>query len=236
MSQASERGLANRLLEPGCGGNEDSMQRKIMLTCAAIALIAAAVPVRAASVQKLQNDKVRVLEDTLAPGASESIADGRPSVIVYEEGTAAELAFANGPKHKQSVRRGETVPEPAGLRTITNAGSTPLRLVRTEFLTDGSEDKWGMTGLPPNYKLLFENRYSRTYDIRIAAHQKEQKHTHRARIVIALSGAKLEHMMADGSVQPSTLKTGEIAWRPGQTHVGHNMGDTNLWVIAIEPK
>ena len=34
----------------------------------------------------------------------------------------------------------------------------------------------------------------------------------------------------------STLKTGEIAWRRGATHVGHNLGKTDLWVIAIEPK
>jgi hypothetical protein len=25
-------------------------------------------------------------------------------------------------------------------------------------------------------------------------------------------------------------------WRPGQTHEGHNIGDTDLWAIAIEPK
>ena len=46
----------------------------------------------------------------------------------------------------------------------------------------------------------------------------------------------LEHEMPDGRREISTLKTGEIAWRPGATHVGHNLGKTDLWVIAIEPK
>jgi hypothetical protein len=32
------------------------------------------------------------------------------------------------------------------------------------------------------------------------------------------------------------LKTGEIAWRRATTHVGHNLGKTDLWVIGIEPK
>ena len=30
--------------------------------------------------------------------------------------------------------------------------------------------------------------------------------------------------------------TGEIAWRRGGTHIGHNLGKTDLWVIAVEPK
>jgi hypothetical protein len=42
--------------------------------------------------------------------------------------------------------------------------------------------------------------------------------------------------MPDGRRETSTLKTGEIAWRRGATHIGHNPGKTDLWVIAIEPK
>ena len=93
-----------------------------------------------------------------------------------------------------------------------------------------------MTGLPANYKLLFDDRHSRTYDIRIAAHGREPRHTHHDRVVVCLSGAVLEHVLADGRREPSTLKTDEIAWRVGQTHEGHNRGDSALWVIAIEPK
>jgi hypothetical protein len=93
-----------------------------------------------------------------------------------------------------------------------------------------------MTGLSPNYKMLLENRYARAYDIKIPAQTFEPQHTHRDRVVICLSGAELEHILPDGSKQPSTLKTGEIVWRLGATHIGHNMGHTDLWVIAIEPK
>ena len=93
-----------------------------------------------------------------------------------------------------------------------------------------------MTGLPPNYKILVENRFARAYDIKIAPNSFEQRHTHHDRVVICLSGATLEHILPNGQKQPSTLKTGEIAWRPGATHVGHNMGSTELWVICVEPK
>lgn len=93
-----------------------------------------------------------------------------------------------------------------------------------------------MTGLSPNYKLILENQFARTYDIRIPAHTNEPQHTHRDRVVICLSGAVMKHLFPDGREEPSTLTTGETAYRPGTTHIGQNLGDTNLWVIAVEPK
>lgn len=203
---------------------------------AALFLLAGVTTLRAASVEKINNDKVNVSEDTIAPGATEDFSFHRPSVLVYFSGSSAKLHFGNGKTAQESVERGKAVAEPADLSALTNTGPTPMQVVRVEFLTNGSPRHWGMEGLPPNYKMVVENRYSRTYDIRIPAHGSEPRHTHRTRVVICLSGAKLEHVFADGHTQPSTMTTGQIAWRPGQTHVGHNIGDTNFWAIAIEPK
>lgn len=204
--------------------------------CAAACLFAGAAALSATSVEKLHNEKVRVVESRLAPGEWETVTDHHPSVLVYLAGTDVKLSFAPGASRREKVERGESAPEPANLRAIANAGPVPLHYVRVEFLTGGSDEMWHMSGLPPNYKLLFENRYSRTYDIRVAAHGREPQHTHHDRVIVCLSGAKLEHILPDGRVQRFTLATGEIAWRPRQTHVGHNLGDTNLWVVAIEPK
>jgi hypothetical protein len=74
------------------------------------------------------------------------------------------------------------------------------------------------------------------YDIRIPAHTREPQHTHKALVVVCLSGATLKHLMPDGTEEPSTLKTGEVGWRLDATHIGQNLGQTALWVIAIEPK
>jgi len=121
-------------------------------------------------------------------------------------------------------------------RVIRNTGSVNLHYVRVEFPGAGSKETWGRTGLAPNYKMLVENQYARVYDIRIPAHTNEPQHTHHDRVVICLSGAKLEHLYPDGRREPSSLATGEIAWRRGATHIGQNLGDTDLWVIAVEPK
>ena len=206
--------------------------------CAAL-LLSVLVPAAfaATSVEKIRNDKVVVTEDTLGPGESEPLSPDRPSMLVYMNNGTAEITQGGAiGEHNEAVKEGEVSFEHAGAGSIKNAGSSPLHFARIEFLTDGSSEAWGMTGLAPNYKMLLENRYARAYDIRIAAGEFEPQHTHHARVVVSLSGAKLEHILPDGTHQPSTLKSGEIVYRPAATHVGHNMGTTNLWVIAVEPK
>jgi len=212
------------------------MQRTMRRISAALLFAAAAVPGFATTTEVFRNENVVVTEETLAPGEQETVAGEHASVVVFLSGDAVQGKYLDGRQRQDAVHRGEVLNEAAGKRIVTNTGHTPLKLVRTEFLTAGSDDTWGMTGLAPNYKLLFEDQHSRTYDIKIAAHAWEPQHTHHARVVICLSGAQLEHVLPDGSVQPSTLKTDEVAWRAGQTHKGHNLGDTDLWVIAIEPK
>jgi hypothetical protein len=198
--------------------------------------VAAAVSCFADTTEVFRNEKVIVTEETLAPGEQETVAGEHPSVVVFLNSDGVAAKFADGTVKNAAVDRGEAMNEAAGRRIVTNTGHAPLKLVRVEFLTAGSDETWGMTGLAPNYEVLFEDQHSRTYDIRIAAHAWEPQHTHHARVVVCLSGAQLEHVLPDGSVQPSTLKTDEVAWRLGQTHKGHNLGDTDLWVIAIEPK
>jgi hypothetical protein len=185
------------------------------------------------SAEKFRNEKVIVSECTLAPGAAEALPDAHPSIIVSISGGIITI----GDKaDTRTVAKGQPETLAANSQPIHNAGSAPLHYVRIDFLTSGSSETWGMTGLAPNYKVLAEDKYARTYDIRIPPHGFEPQHTHHARVVVALSGATLEHILPGGTHQPSTLKTGEIAWRPAATHIGHNLGDTPLWVIAVEPK
>lgn len=205
---------------------------------AGVLFVAGAVPLFAATTEVFRNEKVIVTEVTLAPGDQEQVGGAHASVLVVLEGDAIGMLPPRGYNEAERcpVHRGDTMNQRAGAEILTNAGKTPLRLVRVEFRTSSSDETWGMTGLPPNYNLLFEDEHSRTYEIRIVAHAVEPQHTHQARVVICLSGAQLEHVLPDGTREPSTLKTDEVTWREGQTHTGHNLGDTDLWVIAIEPK
>jgi quercetin dioxygenase-like cupin family protein len=215
------------------GAIAEHMNVRTVSIALALLLVSRFVP--ADGVEKVRNEKVLVTEQTLAPGESRSLFAEHPSVLVYLEDGSVELTSA-GKSARQSVKKGESVFQFAKAAMLKNAGTTPLHLVRVDYLGNGSSETWDTIGLAPGYKLLFENQYGRVYDIRIKAGTSEPMHTHHDRVVICLSGAPLRHEMPDGRTEVSTLKTGEIAWRHGGTHVGHNLGNTDLWVIAVEPK
>jgi hypothetical protein len=190
----------------------------------------------ASGLEKFRNAKVVVIVETLAPGESEALPEKLPSMVVYMADGTVDVTPDQGKAHKDAVKEGQTVYQAAQAGMIRNGGSTPLHFTRIEFLTAGSPETWGMKGLSPNYVMLLEDRYARAYDIKIPAGAFEPQHTHHDRVVVSLSGAELEHILPNGTKQPSTLKTGEVVWRLAATHVGHNMGTTNLWVVAVEPK
>jgi quercetin dioxygenase-like cupin family protein len=190
----------------------------------------------ASSVEKIRNDKVVVMEETLAPGESEAMPEKLPSLMVYMTDGMVLNGTVRNSTESRHVSKGEIAGFLAAAPAIRNMGSAPLDFVRIEFLTKGSDVTWGKAGLAPKYLIMHEDRYERAYLIKIPAGAYEPQHTHHDRVVVCLSGAELEHILPDGTKQPSTLKTGEVVWRLGATHIGHNLGNTDLWVIAIEPK
>jgi hypothetical protein len=197
-----------------------------------LAIVASA----AVQTEKLRNEKVAAFDCTLRPGETQPLSGTQPSVTVYFQDASLEIVAQGGKPQKVAVKPGDAVFRPAQAGVVKNAGSSDVHFARVDFLGSGGSETWGTTGLSPNYKLLFENPYTRVYDIRIPAGTKEPQHTHKNRVVVCLSGAQLRHLMPDGREVPSTLQTGEIAWRLGATHIGQNLGATDLWVIAIEPK
>lgn len=190
----------------------------------------------AAPTERLRNEKVLVVEQTLAPGEALALPGDLAGVVVYLDSGSVEATTRDGSFQVFAVKRGDAVFLPPRSGGVRNSGSSAIRIVWTEYLGKGSSETWGTTGLAPHYKLLFENPFGRVYDIQIPAGTSEPLHTHHDRVVICLSGAELRHELPDGRRETSTLKTGEIAWRRGATHVGHNVGKSDLWVIAIEPK
>ena len=202
---------------------------------ASLTLLSAAFLDAAAKSEKIRNDHVVVYESTLAQGQEESLSGDRPSVIVYlGPGTIAISPSLD--KKTSTVQPGETLFMSPKVRKMKNIGSSDVRFVQIDFLGKGAPEKWGNAGLSPHYKVVFENEYARAYDIHIPAHTDEPQHTHKDRIVICLSGAELTHHFPDGRTEVSSLKTGEIAWRRGSTHIGENHGSSDFRAIAIEPK
>jgi hypothetical protein len=198
--------------------------------------VSAAAPV--AEGEKLRNDKVAVYEGAIQPGAAVTVDRKLASVTVYSEGGTVEAAIEGEKPQKTAVKRGDVVFRPAKRQVLRNVGSSEVRFVRVEFVGSGTPGTapWGAEGLSPNYKVLVENQYARVYNIAIPAGTDEPQHSHKDRVVVCLSGSEIMHLVPDGRREPSSLKTGETAWRRGGTHIGQNLGKTNFWAIAVEPK
>jgi hypothetical protein len=205
------------------------------MTCRIVPFLLIPLALTGAETEKIRNTRAVVIEDSLAPGESRAIRGDLPSVTIYCQAGTVAIAAAGEQPLTAAVQPGEAAFLPPQARTVKNAGTAPLRIVRVDLPGPGSDETWGSAGIP-HYKLLLENRYARVYDIRVAAGSIEPLHTHKDRVVVCLSGADLIHTMPDGRQEPATLKTGEIDWRLGATHIGHNIGKTDLWVIAVEPK
>jgi hypothetical protein len=190
----------------------------------------------AQSIEKIRNDKVVVYEDNLQPRETVSGSSEKPTLILYLGKGTLEITPRRGTPITIATKPATVKFEPAGIQLVSNRGSSPLRIIRVEFKGQGSPKRWGTTGLSRHYKVLLENDLVRVYDIFIPAKSNEPQHTHKDRIVACLSGAELTHLFPTGKTEVSSLKTGEIVWRKGSTHIGQNHSANNFHAIAIEPK
>ena len=190
----------------------------------------------ASRTEMIRNEKVIATEEVLRPAAIESSGEGFASVTVFLSDGSVSIDSKAGKPVARTVQRGDVIYRRPHDGKIRAEGMKEVRFVRIEFRGQGSADVWGGAGLAPNYRLLLENDHARVYDIRIPAGTREPRHTHHDRVVVCLSGAQLRHVLTDGHEEDSTLETGQCLWRRGQTHVGKNIGATDLWVVAVEPK
>src|SRR5205085_2448529 len=146
----------------------------------------------ARSTERVRNGHAIAADVVLPPGDTETVSTNSPSVTVYFDTGSLEVTRAGGKPEKIVVKRGEARYLAGMPRVIKNTGNSEVHYVRVDFPGSGSSETWDTTGLAPHYKLLLENQYARVYDIRIPAHSNEPQHTHHDRVVICLSGAKLE--------------------------------------------
>lgn len=201
-----------------------------------LSFLLSAALVCGAEVEKVRNTRVVVTEITLQPGEMELGRGDKPSASIYFENGSMELKHPGEKPQQIQVKAGEVTFRQPQETIVRNAGLSSIHFVRIDFLGIGSEDTWGTRGLAPHYALLFENQHARAYSIQIPAHTNEPQHTHKDRVVVCFSGASLKHLLPDGRQELSTLKTGDIVWRLAGTHIGQNLGDTDLRAIAVEPK
>jgi len=86
------------------------------------------------------------------------------------------------------------------------------------------------------YHLVFENRLVRVLRYHDEPGAQTHSHHHPCFVLYALGPFERELTFPDGSRRHRSFQQGEASWMPGQSHAGHNVGETPTEALLIELK
>jgi quercetin dioxygenase-like cupin family protein len=228
------------------------MNSRSNLARAFIVLFAAAVPLLAQDTLKVnsdsvtlkfENDRVRVLESVLKPGAKEN-THSHPRYVTYVIDAGTVRNHRDGKTSDYSFKKGEVLYRDALTHWAENIGRTAPHVIMFELKNlDTSGEPFRV--LPDQdplrlsaeyYKVPVENEYVRVLEYRLKPGRKEPMHSHPCGVVYYLTRAKWRVSSADGKTTESETTAEAIVWRDPTTHAIENVGKTEARAIAIEMK
>ena len=89
---------------------------------------------------------------------------------------------------------------------------------------------------PAHYKIEVDNAQVRVLRAHFGPHEKSVMHSHPDTIAVFLTDGHVKFTAPDGKTQEANVKAGETQWRPAETHLPENLGDTPFDVIVVELK
>jgi len=101
-------------------------------------------------------------------------------------------------------------------------------------LTDTSRDPVVTDG--DKYKVVIENERVRVLEYRDSPGQRTSAHYHPDYVLCALSSFRRKLTLSGGREAVVDVKTGQVVWGNGQSHIGENVGDTDTHVLIVELK
>ncbi len=90
---------------------------------------------------------------------------------------------------------------------------------------------------PNLYEVLLENEHVRVVRYQIGLGERDEWHTHPAKVSVVTSGGSLRITTSEGRSFDVTEETGDASWmQPLGRHFAENIGTTSVVVILIEVK
>lgn len=89
---------------------------------------------------------------------------------------------------------------------------------------------------PDKYRLVLENDRVRVLEYRDLPGEATHEHNHPDFVLYAISPFERELTFPDGRRLERRFEAGDVMYSPGQTHIGHNAGQTPTHVLMIELK
>jgi len=192
---------------------------------------------------RFENERVRVLESALQPGAKEN-THSHPRYVTYVIDAGTVSNHRDGTTSDYTYKNGEVLYRDPLTHWSENIGQTANHVLMFElkdakpsgesYRVPPEQDPVKIS--PQYYKVAVDNEYVRVLEYRLKPGQKEPMHSHPCGVVYYLTGAKWKATSADGKVTESETTAGEIIWRDPTTHAAENIGKTEARALAIELK
>lgn len=187
----------------------------------------------------LENDRVRVLDVTIAPGAKTAMHSHPDLVAVILEPGTTKWTMPDGQSRQSpaNLQRGTVVYEPAETHVSENVGSTPLHVILIEFKQPApAADKARDPSMPAPFKQVADNPHARIFEGTAAPGAMIPQHTHGDHITVPLTDATVEITDTDGKKQTVTFKKDTAVFTGPATHSSVVTGNRQSRIIDIELK
>lgn len=89
---------------------------------------------------------------------------------------------------------------------------------------------------PNVYKTLFENERVRLLEVRLAAGDSSEMHSHPDYVVYNLSAGKVKFSSGSGETEEVELPEGTAMWRDAEEHATENVGGNDVRALLFELK
>ena len=192
----------------------------------------------------IDNDQVRVLKVTQAPHTKTALHkhDMNRVMIYLQHGEQTIDYQGAAPTAHLNWRSGQALWSPqAGMHIAEITSGQPVTIVELELKNKGRKvTPPAMDPLkvaPASYKLEFDNPQVRVLRSRIGPKGSVPLHEHALnRAIVFLTDQDFKVTKADGTVDLSKHKAGDVTWSTPATHKEENLSDKPFEILIVELK
>ncbi len=192
----------------------------------------------------VDNDDVRILDVVVQPHEKTKMHEHKANrVMIYRNAGAQSFEYEGGRKAVLKFKDNEVKWSPMdGMHAAEVSTPKPVNIVEIELKKPGA-GKTITSALDPvkvdpkHYKVEFENDQVRVTRVTFGPHEAAPMHEHQLkRIVLYLTDAKTKITNADGTVDDTPHKAGDIVTGAAAKHTELNLTDHKVEVIVTELK
>jgi quercetin dioxygenase-like cupin family protein len=192
----------------------------------------------------IDNDYVRVLDVVVQPHEKTALHEHKANrVMIYRNAGSQNIDYEGGRRVTLTFGENQVMWAPIeGMHTSEISSEKPVNIVEVELKkpSGGKKITTAMDPLkvdPKHYRLEFENDQVRVFRVHIGPHESTPMHEHQLhRIVVYLTDATVRVTGADGKVETSAHKAGDIVESGAARHGEQNLTGNAIETIVTELK